>query len=126
MKKKILIVEDDVLNMKLFNDLLQAQGYETFQDKNGSDVLELASKTRLDLILMDIKLPKVSGLDLIKCLKNDRDLMRIPTVAVTAFAMSNDEERIKEGGFDGYIAKPILITSFLVTVAKFLSISHTN
>ena len=126
MKKKILIVEDDVLNMKLFNDLLQAQGYETFQDKNGSDVLELASKTRLDLILMDIKLPKVSGLDLIKCLKNDRNLMRIPTVAVTAFAMSNDEERIKEGGFDGYITKPILITSFLVTVAKFLSISHTN
>ena len=121
MKKKILIIEDNVLNMKLFNDLLQAHGYETLQNIGDTDFMELAKKNRPDLILMDIQLPHVSGIELIKNLKADHDLKNIPIVAITAFAMSNDEERIKESGCDGYIAKPISVSSFLDDVENFLN-----
>ena len=121
MKKKVLIVEDNILNMKLFSDLLQAYGYETLQDADGSDVLELARKDRPDLILMDIKLPDISGLELTKSLKADQDLQNIPVVAVTAYAMSSDEERMKDSGCDGYIAKPISISSFVAMVEEFLT-----
>ena len=121
MAKTILIVEDNDLNMKLFNDLLQAHGYETVQTMDGRDVLELARENRPDLIIMDIQLPEISGLEVTKMLKADDDLKGIPVIAVTAFAMKGDEEKIREGGCEGYIAKPISVPTFLETVAKFLS-----
>ncbi len=120
MAKKILIVEDNDLNMKLFNDLLQAHGYETVQTVDGRDALKLAREHSPDLILMDIQLPEISGLEVTKMLKADDDLKGIPVIAVTAFAMKGDEEKIREGGCEGYIAKPISVPHFLETVKKFL------
>ncbi|MDX2222713.1 MAG: response regulator [Rhodospirillaceae bacterium] len=120
MPKTILIVEDNELNMKLFNDLLQAHGYNTLQTHDGREVMEMTRKQRPDLILMDIQLPEISGLEIAKMLKADDDLKSIPVVAVTAFAMRGDEQKIRNGGCDGYIAKPISVASFLQTVSKFL------
>jgi two-component system cell cycle response regulator DivK len=120
MAKTILIVEDNDLNMKLFNDLLQAHGYQTLQTKDGREALNLARDNRPDLILMDIQLPEISGLEITRLLKADEELKGIPVIAVTAFAMKGDEEKIREGGCEGYIAKPISVASFLQTVAKFL------
>ncbi len=120
MSKTILIVEDNELNMKLFNDLLQAHGYATLQVKDGRSVVEITRANRPDLILMDIQLPEISGLEITKMLKADDDLRAIPVVAVTAFAMKGDEQKIRDGGCDGYIAKPISVTSFLQTVSRFL------
>lgn len=121
MSKTILIVEDNELNMKLFNDLLQAHGYNTVQTMDGRDAVTLARDHRPDLILMDIQLPEISGLEITRVLKADSDLKRIPVVAVTAFAMKGDEEKIREGGCEGYIAKPISIPTFLDTVSRFLN-----
>ena len=118
--KTVLVVEDNELNMKLFNDLLQAHGYNTLQAKDGRVVVELTRKNRPDLILMDIQLPEISGLEITKMLKADDDLRSIPVVAVTAFAMKGDEQKIRNGGCDGYIAKPISVASFLQTVSRFL------
>ena len=120
MSKTILIVEDNELNMKLFNDLLQAHGYSTLQVKDGRAVVEITRQNRPDLILMDIQLPEISGLEITKMLKADDDLRSIPVVAVTAFAMKGDEQKIRNGGCDGYIAKPISVASFLQTVSRFL------
>ncbi len=120
MSKTILIVEDNELNMKLFNDLLQAHGYNTLQTSDGREVMGMAREQKPDLILMDIQLPEVSGLEITKMLKEDDELKAIPVVAVTAFAMKGDEEKIREGGCEGYIAKPISVANFLQTVAKFL------
>jgi two-component system cell cycle response regulator DivK len=106
--------------MKLFNDLLEANGYKTLQTKDGREALGLARTHRPDLILMDIQLPEISGLDITRMLKDDDELKAIPVIAVTAFAMKGDEEKIREGGCEGYIAKPISVTSFLQTVSKFL------
>jgi two-component system, cell cycle response regulator DivK len=121
LRRKVLIVEDNVLNMKLFNDVLVAHGYETLQSRDGSEALALARSHRPDLILMDIQLPEVSGLQVTKWLKEDKDLQTIPVVAITAFAMKGDERKIREGGCEGYIAKPISIASFLETVERFLA-----
>jgi two-component system cell cycle response regulator DivK len=118
--RKVLIVEDNDLNMKLFNDLLEAHGYSTLQTKNGVDALRMARQHRPDLILMDIQLPEVSGLEVTKWLKEDEELRTIPVIAVTAFAMKGDEEKIRNGGCEAYIAKPISVASFLGTVERFL------
>lgn len=120
MAKRVMIVEDNELNMKLFNDLLEAQGYETIQTSNGLEALDLARDNRPDLILMDIQLPEVSGLEVTKWLKDDDDLARIPVIAVTAFAMKGDEERIRRGGCEAYISKPISVLKFLETVKSYL------
>lgn len=120
MSKTILIVEDNELNMKLFNDLLQAHGYSTVQTMDGRDAIRLAREHSPDLVLMDIQLPEISGLEVTKMLKADDDLKHIPVVAVTAFAMKGDEEKIREGGCEGFIAKPISVPTFLETIAKFL------
>jgi len=114
MAKTVLIVEDNELNMKLFHDLLEAHGY------NGIEALDLARKHRPDLILMDIQLPEVSGLEVTKWLKDDQELRRIPVVAVTAFAMKGDEERIREGGCEAYLSKPISVGKFIETISHFL------
>jgi two-component system, cell cycle response regulator DivK len=119
-KKKILIVEDNELNMKLFHDLLEVHGYETLQTKDGREALQLAREHRPDLILMDIQLPEVSGLEVTKWIKADDELKSIPVIAVTAFAMKGDEEKIRSGGCEAYIAKPISVNSFLETIQTVL------
>jgi len=120
MTKRVLIVEDNDLNMKLFHDLLEAHGYDTLQTKDGLEALQMARRHHPDLILMDIQLPEVSGLEVTKWIKEDDDLKDIPIIAVTAFAMKGDEEKIREGGCEAYIAKPISIAHFLDTVKHFL------
>jgi two-component system cell cycle response regulator DivK len=120
-RKKVLIVEDNDLNMKLFNDLLVAHGYGTLQTRDGIEAIALARQHHPDLILMDIQLPEISGLQVTQWIKKDDDLRMIPVIAVTAFAMKGDEEKIRDGGCEAYIAKPISVASFLRTVEQFLS-----
>lgn len=120
-KKSILIVEDNELNMKLFNDLLEAHGYRTLQTRNGQEALELARTHRPDLILMDIQLPEVSGLEVTRWIKSDETLRHIPIIAITAFAMKGDEEKILDGGCEAYLSKPISIVKFLETVRSYLA-----
>lgn len=119
--KRVLIVEDNELNMKLFHDLLEAHGYDTLLTRDGMEAMAMARRHRPDLILMDIQLPEVSGLEVTRWLKEDADLRSIPVVAVTAFAMKGDEEKIRQGGCEDYIAKPISVARFLETVQKYLN-----
>ena len=119
--KTVLIVEDNELNMKLFHDLLDAHGYKTIQTRDGMEALDLARKHHPDLILMDIQLPEVSGLEVTKWLKEDDRLKSIPVIAVTAFAMKGDEEKIRQGGCEAYISKRISVMHFLETIRKFLA-----
>ena len=120
MAKSVMIVEDNELNMKLFNDLLEANGYRTIKTRNGMEALELARRHRPDLILMDIQLPEVSGLDVTRWLKEDDELHAIPVIAVTAFAMKGDEEKIRKGGCEAYISKPISVAKFIETVRTYV------
>jgi two-component system, cell cycle response regulator DivK len=119
-QKRVLIVEDNDLNMKLFNDLLEAHGYFTLRTNDGVEALRMARLHHPDLILMDIQLPEVSGLEVTKWLKEDEDLRTIPVIAVTAFAMKGDEEKIRSGGCEAYIAKPISVAGFMRTIERFL------
>ena len=120
MKKTVLIVEDNELNMKLFNDLLEAHGYATLKTSHGIEAMELARAHRPDLILMDIQLPEVSGLEVTRWLKADEELKSIPVIAITAFAMKGDEERIREGGCEAYMSKPISVAKFIATIRTYL------
>ena len=156
MSKTILIVEDNELNMKLFSDLLEANGaifkpqgealnaaaaddvkvlvvgnpantnaliaqsYATVQTLSGVDAVGLARQHRPDLILMDIQLPEVSGLQVTQWLKDDEELKSIPVIAITAFAMKGDEEKIRQGGCEAYLSKPISVVKFLETVRNYL------
>ena len=120
MRKTVMIVEDNELNMKLFNDLLESRGYSIIQTRNGLEALDLAREHRPDLILMDIQLPEVSGLEVTKWMKEDDDLRAIPIIAVTAFAMKGDEDRIRQGGCEAYLSKPISVGKFLETVKAYL------
>lgn len=115
-----MIVEDNELNMKLFHDLLTAHGYETLQTNNGLNAMDLAREHMPDLILMDIQLPEVSGIDVIKWIKEDEGLRKIPVIAVTAFAMKGDEERIRDAGCEGYISKPISVGPFLESIGELI------
>jgi two-component system cell cycle response regulator DivK len=118
--KTVLIVEDNELNMKLFNDLLEAFGYQTVKTRDGRKAVDLAREHRPDLIIMDIQLPEISGLKVTQLLKEDQDLAAIPVVAVTAFAMRGDEQRIRAGGCEAYLSKPISVSSFMETVRRFI------
>ena len=120
MPKTVMIVEDNELNMKLFHDLLEANGYQTIQTRNGTEALSLARSHKPDLILMDIQLPEVSGLDVTRWIKEDETIRHIPIIAVTAFAMKGDEERIRAGGCEAYLSKPISVAKFIETVRHFL------
>jgi two-component system cell cycle response regulator DivK len=120
MKKKIMIVEDNELNMKLFDDLLGAHGYDTVKTREGIKVMDIARIEKPDLIIMDIQLPEISGLEITQRLKADDELKKIPVIAVTAFAMKGDEEKIRQGGCEDYISKPISITEFMRVVEKYV------
>jgi two-component system cell cycle response regulator DivK len=120
MQKTILIVEDNELNMKLFADLLEAHGYKTLQSRNGPEALGLARSHKPDLILMDIQLPEISGIEVTQQIKEDANLRHIPVIAITAFAMKGDEEKIRQGGCEAYLSKPISIVKFLDTVRAYL------
>ena len=126
MSKKVLIVEDNELNMKLFNDLLEAHGYATVQTRNGMEALDLVRVHRPDLILMDIQLPEVSGLQVTQWIKDDPSLRHIPVIAITAFAMKGDEEKIRQGGCEAYLSKPISVVKFLETVRNFIGGQDTK
>ena|ERR1051326_4538841 len=118
--KRILIVEDNELNMKLLHDVLEAHGYEIISTGHGGRAVELAREYAPGLVLMDIQLPDISGLEVVRQLKSDPQTRGIPVVAVTAFAMAGDERRTRESGCDGYIAKPIMLRDFLATVESFV------
>ena len=120
MAKKILIVEDNELNLKLFRDLLGANGYDTFETKEGIEAISLTRQTMPDLIIMDIQLPEISGLDVTRKIKADAEIRHIPVIAVTAFAMKDDEEKIMAAGCEAYLPKPIAIDDFLATIRRFL------
>jgi two-component system cell cycle response regulator DivK len=114
----ILVVEDNDLNLRLFCDLLSAHAFTAVPVQDGRDALERARAVRPDLIVMDIQMPYVSGLDLIVALKHDAGLGTIPIVAVTAYATSDDEARIRSAGADDYISKPVTVTRFLQPCAR--------
>jgi len=120
MAHRVLIVEDNELNMKLFHDLLEASGLETLMVRNGIDALAVAKRDKPDLIVMDIQLPEMSGLEVTQALKADPELKPIPVIAVTAFAMKGDEERIRAAGCEAYLSKPISIDRFISTVKAYL------
>ena len=121
MSQTVLIVEDNALNMKLFRDLLEANGYSTVETASGHNVLDLARAHKPDLILMDIQLPEISGLEVTAMLKADEALASIPVIAVTAFAMKGDEQKIREGGCEDYISKPISVPCFLEVIKAYLT-----
>ena len=120
MAKTVLIVEDSELNMRLFNDLLEAFGYKTVKTRDGRTAVQLAREHKPDLIVMDIQLPEISGLEITDRLKKDTALKNIPVVAVTAFAMRGDEQKILAAGCDAYLSKPISVTTFLETIRRFI------
>ncbi len=119
-RKSVLVVEDNELNMRLFCDLLDAFGYQTYKCRDGVKALELARSENPDLIIMDIQLPEVSGLDITRWLKDDNELAHIPVLAVTAFAMRADEQRVRDAGCEGYLSKPIQMRSFLRAVDELI------
>jgi two-component system cell cycle response regulator DivK len=105
--KTILVVEDNDLNLKLFGDLLEMSGYHVLKAREGMEALRLVREHRPDLIVMDIQLPGVSGLEVTKWIKEDHLLKAIPIVAVTALALKGDEQKIRAAGCDAYMSKPI-------------------
>ena len=121
MSRCILVVEDQLDNRLILRDCLGNAGYELLEAENGVEALTMVARRRPDLILMDIQLPEISGLQVTQWIKKDDDLCMIPVIAVTAFAMKGDEEKIRNGGCEAYIAKPISVASFLRTVEQFLS-----
>jgi two-component system, cell cycle response regulator DivK len=120
MAKTILIVEDNDLNLKLFRDLLGANGYNTVETKEGIEAVGLTRRSMPDLILMDIQLPEISGLDVTRKIKADPEIRHIPVIAVTAFAMKDDEDKILQAGCEAYLSKPIAIDQFLAAIRKFI------
>ncbi len=118
--KTVMIIEDDLLHMKLFNDVLETEGYDILRTADGNNAVGLARDHRPDLIILDIRLPFVSGFEIVRRLKNESDLKDIPVLAVTAFADETDRNEYLNYGFDGLLPKPIAIPNFLKTVAEFL------
>ena len=123
MAKKILIVEDNVLNMKLFNDVLDANGYVTRQSTTGLDAYELCLTFRPDLVILDIQLPEISGFDIIKQIRSNALFKDLPVIAITAFAMHGDEERIMEAGCTAYLSKPISVGRFLEYIEHYTALA---
>jgi two-component system, cell cycle response regulator DivK len=117
----ILIVEDNPRNMKLVRDVLQVKGFETLEATNAEDGIDLAVLRQPDLILMDIQLPGMNGIDALRVLRGKPETERIPVIAVTASVMQHDRNLITEAGFDGYVGKPISLLEFLGAVNDMLA-----
>ena len=117
---KILIVEDNALNIKLFCDLLAAHGHDAQAVTDSRIALDSAREFGPDLVITDIQLPHLSGLELIRLLRDDRQLKTVPIMAVTAYAASGDEERIREAGAQAYVSKPISVAKFVAQVDELL------
>ena len=121
MGQKILVVEDNELNLRLFCDILRAHGYEADPVRDGRDAVDRARAFAPDLVVMDIQLPHISGLEIIEQLKADEALAPIPILAVTAYAAKGDEERIRAAGAEGYVSKPISVIRFVDAVRTLLA-----
>ncbi|WP_420140498.1 response regulator [Sphingomonas sp.] len=113
MAKSVVIVEDNELNLRLFCDLLEAHGYEVYPVSDGREAVARVRSRKPDLVVMDIQMPHVSGLDLIETMKGDSELGTTPIMAVTAYANRNDERRIRDAGAEAYVSKPVTIHRFL-------------
>lgn len=122
--KRILVVEDNELNMKLLNDVLEAHGYAVMSTGRGAEAVDWARQYLPDLILMDLQLPDLSGLDATRQLKANPETRAIPIIAVTAFAMAGDEKRALDHGCDAYVAKPIILKDFLNLIAGFIGVAQ--
>ena len=116
--KKVLVVEDNELNLRLFCDLLAAHGYQAEPVRDGREALARAHAVVPDLIVMDIQLPHVTGLELIRAIKDDSELGHIPVMAVTAYAAKGDEELIRDAGAEAYVSKPVTVARFVEAVKK--------
>jgi two-component system cell cycle response regulator DivK len=121
--QKILVVEDNELNLKLFCDLLRAHGYEAEPVRDGREAVERARAFAPDLVIMDIQMPHITGLEIIEQMKTDEELKAIPIMAVTAYAAKGDEERIREAGAEGYVSKPISLMKFIESVRGLLAVA---
>ena len=123
---KILIVEDNALNIKLFCDLLAAHGHEPEAVTDSRTALEAARSFSPDLVITDIQLPHVTGLDLIRLIREDKGLKDVPIMAVTAYAAAADEERIRDAGAQAYVSKPISVAKFVAQVNELLGIEKAD
>ena len=123
---KILIVEDNALNIKLFCDLLAAHGHQAQAVTDSRLALESARDFAPDLVITDIQLPHVSGLELIRMLKGDEQLKNVPIMAVTAYAAAADEERIRAAGAEAYVSKPISVPKFVAQVDELLGVQSAR
>lgn len=119
---KILVVEDNPVNLELFTDLLNFGGYECLNTSNGENVLEISKKENPDLILLDIQLPGIDGVTVVKGLRSHESTKHIKVIALTAYAMKGDREMFLQEGFDGYISKPVTMKEFLEAVSGFLQV----
>jgi two-component system cell cycle response regulator DivK len=124
--QKILVVEDNELNLKLFCELLRAHGYLAEPVRDGREAVARARAFGPDLIVMDIQMPHISGLELIEQMKRDEELKPVPIMAVTAYAAKGDEERIRDAGAEGYVSKPISVMRFVEAVAGLLKSAETR
>lgn len=126
MAKRVLVVEDNELNLKLFCDLLRAHGYEAEPVRDAREAIDRATSFAPDIVILDIQMPHITGLELIEAMRRDMILRRIPIMAVTAYAGRGDEERIREAGADAYVAKPISLMRFVETVADLARIADSR
>lgn len=122
-QKTVLIVEDNELNLKLFRDLLEAHDIKTLEVRDGTKAVQIIEENLPDLVLLDIQLPHISGFDISRELKKRDRTKHIPIIAVTAFAMHDDQDKILAAGCEGYMAKPISIGPFVTTVKQYLNIA---
>jgi len=116
--EQVLVVEDNEKNMKLVRDVLQATGYRTIEATRGEDAVELARLHAPALVLMDVQLPGLDGVEALECLRRDERTAAIPVIAVTAQAMQGDRERFLDAGFDGYLSKPVDLSELVTTVRE--------
>jgi len=116
---QVLVVEDNERNMKLFRDVLQASGYRTLEATTGERAVELVLEHGPDLVLMDIQLPDIDGVEALGRLRAEERTASVPVIALTALAMEGDRERFLAAGFDGYLSKPVDITDFVATVERY-------
>jgi|SRR5664279_132428 len=124
--KTILIVEDNEKNMKLVRDILRHNGHATLEAGTGTEGVRLAAESRPDLVLMDIQLPDIDGIEALRRIRADRSLDAVPVIAVSASVMPDDQHKIVTSGFDAFVTKPINLKQFLDTVSRFLAQGRTG